>query len=192
VPEGESGYRCTASASDALSGVAGMAWSVNGSTPVGIAPGGSFSVAKGSVVVYAADGAGNGSASPATNLADRTPAPRSPDAPTPRTSTEAVFMKGGRASSSRLLGQLSIESLPTSTVIDLRPLALGKGKFQFRLTIKTDSKTKRVSKTQTARRGYSRRIRVKVPASADAKVSLTVKKRSHRRWVKYATGSATL
>ncbi len=183
---------CTPTGGDALSGLGSLAYSVNGSVPAPVAPGATFAVQKGTVLVYAADVAGNMAASAPVTLADRTPPPPVAEAPTPRSTSEAVLMRKGRASSSRLLGQLAISSLPTGTTVDLRPLALGKGKFQFVIKVTTAKKRKTVTKTQTAKAGYSRRISVRVPAAADTSVSLTVRKRSGRRWVSYATATAKL
>jgi hypothetical protein len=184
-----SGWTCTATASDAVSGISGMAYSVDGAAPVAINSGDSFTVAKGSVTVYASDVAGNGAASKAVTLADRsTPAPE----PTPRVRSEAVLLRKGGAAAARLVGQLSIASLPGSTTVDLRPLAIGKGSFQFVFKINTGRKTKKVIKTQKVKTGYSTRIAIKLPASAKTAVSLTVKRKQGKRYVAYATGSAKL
>jgi hypothetical protein len=185
----DAAYTCTANASDPVSGVATLAWSVDGSVPVSVGNGGTFTVAKGSVVVYASDNAGNGAASAAVSLADRSaPAP----APTPRVRSEAVLLRKGGAAAARLVGQLSIASLPASTTVDLRPLAIGKGSFQFVFKITVGKKTKTITKTQTVTTGYSTRIAIKLPASAKTSVSLTVKRKQGKRFVAYATGSAKL
>ena len=101
-------------------------------------------------------------------------------------------MRKGSGSASRLLGQLSISSLPTGTTVDLRPLALGKGKFQFAIKVTTGKKSKTITKTQTTKSGYSQRISVRLAAADKASVTLTVRKRSGSRWVTYATGAAKL
>ena len=180
---------CTASATDSESGVASLAWSVDGSVPVSIANGGTFSVAKGSVVVYASDNAGNGAASSPVALVDRS-APA--HAPTPRTGTEAVLLRKGGAPTARLVGQLAISSLPNSTTVDLRPLAIGKGTFQFVFKIRTGKKSKTVTKTQTVKTGYSTRISVALGASSTTSVTLTVRKKSGKRWLSYASAVAKL
>jgi len=183
------GNVASASATDAVSGVASLAWSVDGSVPVSIANGGTFSVAKGSVVVYASDNAGNGAASAPVVLVDRSaPAPT----PTPRTGSEAVLLRKGGAPNARLVGQLAISSLPTSTTIDLRPLAIGKGSFQFVFKIKSGKKSKTVTKTQTVKTGYSTRISVALGASSTTSVTLTVRKKSGKRWLSYASAVAKL
>jgi hypothetical protein len=188
---------CTATGGDALSGLTALSYSVNGSAGTAIAPGATFAVTKGRVVVTAADAAGNLAASAPAVLADRTPG-KTPDSGsssskvTPRSDSEAVLLKRGGSANSRLVGQLSLSSTPTATTVDLRPLALGRGRFQFILKVTTGKKSKTVKKTQKTKKGYSRRISVKVAAAATAKVSLTVKKRSRRRWVTHATARATL
>jgi hypothetical protein len=191
---GGTSWVCTANGSDALSGLAALAWSVDGATPVAIGAGATFAVQKGTVVVYATDTAGNMVASAPVALADRTPRTQPPvtEQPTPRTTSEAVLLRKSGTNSARLLGQLSISSLPTSTTVDLRPLALGKGKFQFVIKVTTGKKTKTVSKTQTTSSGYSQRISVRVAAADKAAVTLSVRKRSGSRWVNYASGAAKL
>ncbi len=183
---------CTPTGGDALSGLGSLAYSVNGSAPAPVSPGSAFAVQKGTVLVYATDVAGNMAASAPVTLADRTPPPPVAEAPTPRSTSEAVLMRKSSANSSRLLGQLAISSLPTGTTVDLRPLALGKGKFQIVIKVTTGKKTKTVTKTQTAKAGYSQRISVRVPAAADTSVALTVRKRSGSRWVSYAAATAKL
>jgi hypothetical protein len=189
APGAGTSWVCTATASDSVSGVGSLAWSVDGSTPVAIANGGTFSVQKGSVVVYATDNAGNGVASAPVKVADRT---QPVTAPTPRTATEAVLLRKGGGTSARLLGQLAISALPTKTTIDLRPLALGKGTFQLVFKVTTGKKTKTVTKTQTTKSGYSARIGISVGGAEKTAVSLTVRRKTGKRWVTFATGAAKL
>jgi hypothetical protein len=175
-----------------VSGVAGLAWSVDGSAPAAIANGGTFTVPHGSVLVYATDNAGNGAASAAATLANRTPPPAPETAPTPRTTTEAVLLRKTGATSSRLLGQLAITALPDKTTVDLRPLALGKGTFQFVFKVTTGKKTRTVTKVQTTKTGYSARISVAVGGAEKTEVTLTVRKKTGKRWTSYASGAAKL
>ena len=112
----------------------GMSWSVDGSAATPMSSGGTFVVAKGTVVVTAVDAAGNAGASVPVTLADRTPV-KTPthdetDSVTPRTTSEAVLLKRGGNASARLIGQLAISATPTRTTVDLRPLALGSGTFK--------------------------------------------------------------
>ena len=65
-------YACKGEGADNLSGVTGMSWSVDGSAATPMSSGGTFVVAKGTVVVTAVDAAGNAGASVPVTLADRT------------------------------------------------------------------------------------------------------------------------
>ena len=185
-------YTCTASATDAVSGVASLAWSVDGSVPVSIANGGTFTVAKGSVVVYATDNAGNGTGPRLRSRSPIAPLRRPAGEPTPRTRSEAVLLRKGGAPSARLVGQLAISSTPTSTTVDLRPLAIGKGSFQFVFKIKSGKKSKTFTKTQTVKTGYSTRITVGARRLQPTSVTLTVRKKSGKRWVTHASAAAKL
>ena len=182
-------YTCTAAGSDGLSGLTGLAWSVDGGAATPIAAGAPFTVAKGKVVVSGADAAGNTGVSAPVVLAERH---EEAAAVTPRSSSEAVLLKGKAKSSKRLVGQLALSSTPTATTVDLRPLALGKGTFQLVIKVKLGKKTKTFTKTQTTVKGYSRRVTVKAGAGADPQVTLTVKRKSGKRWVTHATASAHL
>jgi hypothetical protein len=192
-------YICKGGGVDDLSGIAAVAFSVNGSAPTPLSGDGSFTVAKGAVVVTAVDNAGNASTSAPVTLADRTPPPPPPkrdddeaETGTPRSTSEAVTLRGRGTTSARLVGQIAISATPTRTTVELGPLALGKGKFQIALKVKTDKKSKTYRKTVRARKGYTSRIRIKAAAAAHARVSLTIKRKSGRRWVRLASGSAEL
>jgi hypothetical protein len=184
-------YNCTAGAVDPLSGLTGVAWSLNGGAPTKVAAGGTFTVSKGKVVVTATDTAGNkGTSAPAT-LTERHEG-ESDETVTPRSTSKAVLLGGKAKSSKRLVGQLALSATPTATTVDLRPLALGKGTFQLVLKVTVGKKTKTFTKTQKTVKGYSKRVTVKAAAGADVKVSLTVKRKSGKRWVKHASASAHL
>lgn len=191
-----SNHLCTAGGSDSLSGLASLKWSVNGGAATPIAAGATFSVAKGKVVVSATDTAGNAGVSPTVTLAERKGDDShadsdSEDGVTPRSSSEAVFLKG-KASSSRLIGQLSLSATPSATTVDLRPLALGKGTFQLVIKVTVGKKSRTFKKTQKTVKGYSKRVTVKAAAGADVKVTLTVKRKSGKRWITHAAASAKL
>jgi hypothetical protein len=190
-------YVCTATGSDALSGLSNLTWSVGGSAGTAITSGATFSVQKGVVTVTALDRAGNAATSPAVTLAERkapatnTPKPTKP-APTPRTASRAVLKRGKGTVAARALGQLEISALPASTTATLRPLALGRGSFQVSLKVTADRKSKTVTKKVTSRAGYSPQIVVKVGGAAEVTVKLTVKRKSGKRWTTYATGTTKL
>ena len=191
VADAGTAWTCTATRQDSVSGVASLAYSVDGSMPAAIANGGTFTRRQ---------GLGRGlrdTTSPATPprpLRSRSPIARLRRPRRPRgSSSEAVLLRKGGASAARLVGQLAISSLPTATTVDLRPLAIGKGTFQFVFKIKSGKKTKTVTKTQTVKTGYSTRISVALPAPpARPSVALTVRKKSGKRWTTYATAAAKL
>ncbi|MDA0182875.1 Ig-like domain repeat protein [Solirubrobacter phytolaccae] len=191
-------YVCTGGGTDGLSGIASVKWSVSGGAATPIAAGAPFTVAKGKVVVTATDTAGNVGTSQAVTLAERKADAGHSDTGeetgvTPRSTSEAVLLKGGKASSSsRLVGQLALSATPSATTVDLRPLALGKGTFRLTLKVTVGKKTKTVNKVQKTIKGYSKRVTVKAAAGADAKVTLTVKRKVGKRWVAHATASAKL
>jgi len=187
---GTDGWTCTPTTVDGLSGVASVAYAVDGGAPVAVPSGGSFTVKKGKVVVSATDVAGNTGTSAPVTLAARTGTDAGDEVPG-RTASEAILL-GKRAKSSRLLGQLAIAATSTRTTVDLRPLALGKGTFQFVVKVKTDKKTKTFRKTQRTRRGYSKRFSVSTGAGVNVSVTVTVRKKVGKRWKTHASGKATL
>jgi hypothetical protein len=187
---------CTASGSDALSGVAGLTWSVNGSPGIAIANGASFAVQKGTVTVNATDRAGNAGTSSPITLADRT-APVTPTKPTKsgitaRERSEAVLRKGKGTTGQRALGQLEISALPAATTVVLRPLALGPGTYKVVLKLTADRKSKTVTKTVKSKAGYSPQVTIKLGGAAEVLVKLTVSRKSGKRWITHATGSVKL
>ena len=161
VPDAGTAWTCSASASDSVSGVGSMAYSVDGAAPAPINNGDTFTVAKGSVTVYATDNAGNGAAS--GRRARRPLGPGARRRPRAAVHSEAVLLRKGGAAAARLVGQLAISSLPTSTTVDLRPLAIGKGSFQFVFKVTTGSKTKTVTKTQKVKPATRRGSRSRSP-----------------------------
>jgi hypothetical protein len=199
APGANTSWVCTASGSDALSGMAGMTWSVNGSPGVAITNGGSFAVQKGTVTVSATDRAGNAGTSAPVTLADRTP-PATPTTPTKPTKSgitarersEAVLRKGKGTTGQRALGQLEISALPASTSVVLRPLALGPGTYKVVLKLTADRKSKTVTKTVKSKAGYSPQVKIKLGGAAEVDVKLTVSRKSGKRWVTHATGHVKL
>ncbi len=192
-------YVCAATGSDALSGLAGLSWSVDGSAPTAVTSGATFTVAKGTVTVSASDKAGNIGTSAPVTLKARTVAPAPTATPpkttpkvTPRTASEAVLRRGKGTIAKRALGQLEISALPSSTTATLRPLALGKGTFRISIKVTADKKSKSSAKTYSTRSGYSPLIKVTAGGAVDVKVTLTVRKRSGKRWLSYAAGTVKL
>jgi hypothetical protein len=188
-------YVCTATGSDALSGLAALTWSVNGSPGIAVSNGASFAVQKGVVTVTATDRAGNAGTSSPTTLADRT-APVKPTKTTPtisaRERSEAVLRRGKGTVGARALGQLEISALPAATTVVLRPLALGPGTYKVTLKVSADRKSKTVTKTVKSKAGYSPQVTIKLGGAAEVSVKLTVKRRSGKHWVTHATGAVKL
>jgi hypothetical protein len=199
TPGSGTSWVCTASGADALSGVAGLTWSVNGSAGVAITNGATFAVQKGTVTVSATDRAGNAGTSAPVTLADRS-APPTPTKPTPPTKTgitarersEAVLRKGKGTTGQRALGQLEISALPASTTVVLRPLALGPGTYKVVLKLTADRKSKTVTKTVKSQAGYSPQVTIKLGGAAEVDVRLTVSRKSGKRWVTHASGHVKL
>jgi hypothetical protein len=198
TPGSGTSWVCTAAGSDALSGVAGLTWSVNGSPGVAISNGATFAVQKGTVTVNATDRAGNAGASAPVTLADRSaPAPTTPNKPTKsgitaRERSEAVLRKGKGTTGQRALGQLEISALPASTSVTLRPLALGPGTYKVVLKLTADRKSKTVTKTVKSKAGYSPQVTIKLGGAAEVDVKLTVSRKSGSRWTTHATGHVKL
>ena len=188
-------YICKGGGADDLSGIATVTWSVNGSAATPLTGDGSFTVTKGTVVVTSVDAAGNVTTSAPVTLAERKPPPPAHEEDetetVARTSSDAVMLRRS-TNGSRLIGQLAISATPSATTVDLRPLALGSGTFQITIKVTAGKKPKTVRKTVKTRKGYSSRIVVKAAAAAHAKAELTIKRKSGKRWVTHASGSAEL
>jgi hypothetical protein len=175
------GYTCRAIASDAASGVAAVAYSVGGGAWRPVAAGGSFAVAHGSVRLRTADVAGNVRVTAPTVLADRTSAE-------PANSTVPVHLTG-RSNVASLIGALQAARSENGTVsVDLRPLAVGRGRFRVDLRVRAGSRSRRVARTYTVGRlGTLPRIQANLShATARTTVTLTVKRRAGKRWRRHA------
>ncbi len=200
TPGTGTGYVCHAAGTDALSGMAGLSWSLNGAAALPTAADGTFAVAKGSVVVIATDTAGNAAGTAAAKLADRTasststPTSTTTSKPQPvaRSVSEAVLRSGRGSVAARVLGEISLTSLPTASTADLRPLALGKGTFRIQMKMKADKSTKTVTKTVVTKSGYSPRISMRMNGAAHIQVDLTVRRKVGSRWRTHASGGAEL
>ena len=128
-----------------------MRYSVDGAAAGAVGAGGSFTVQKGTVVVYATDARRqHRRLAPAharrPHAARRTPTTARPsEEPTPRTTTEAVLLrKGGAGLLAPARPARALGHARRKTTVDLRPLALGKGTFQFVIKVTTGKKSKTV------------------------------------------------
>ena len=146
---------------------------------------------------HRADAAGNAARSAPVTLADRTPPPplRRHDAEEP--SRRAPRARPCCCASRRL--RLRAPARPAlavgdadRTTVDLRPLALGKGTFQFVIKVTFGKKTKTVTKTQTTSQGLLEAHQRPAPPPRRRQGQLTVRRKSGKRWVTHATGSAKL
>jgi hypothetical protein len=188
VADGGSAYACRASGADGLSGLASLTYSVDGGPPQAPAADGSFTVAKGRVVVRATDAAGNGANSRALILSNRVV----PVVQVPREVSEAILRSGRGSAISRAVGELSLKSTSRRTSVYLRPLALGKGRFRITMKLRADKKRKTYRKTVKTRKGYTPRISVRMGGAAHVTVDLTIRRKSHKRWKAYASAGAEL
>jgi hypothetical protein len=168
-----------------------LSYRVNGGAAANVASDGSFTVNKGSVVVTASDVAGNAASTTPLSLADRS-APKTKPSPVARTVSEAILRSGKGTVSARVLGEVALTALPTSSTADLRPLALGAGTFKFTIKLKADKKTKTVVKTIKARKGYSPRIDVRLGGAVHVQVDLIIRRKVGTRWKAFASGGAEI
>jgi hypothetical protein len=78
--------------------------------------------------------------------------------------------------------------------VDLRPLAVGRGKYKVKLVLRAGKAKRTVRKTYKVRRGDAlRRINASLAGATDkATVSLIVKKKHRRKWRKYASAKVVL
>jgi hypothetical protein len=196
TPAGQQ-YTCRADAADGTSGLATLAYSVDGGVWTGVAAGGSFAVARGSVRLRAVDAAGHETVTAPLALAPR-PAPGGdtpgPSTATARTKTVPVHL-AGHSDVASLVGALRAARAQDGTVsVDLRPLAVGRGRFRVDLRVKAGSRSRRVARTyRVGRLGTLPRIEAKLTgASTRTTVTLTVKRRAGSRWRGHATARVVL
>ncbi|HET8756535.1 MAG TPA: Ig-like domain repeat protein [Solirubrobacteraceae bacterium] len=191
------GYVCRAAGSDALSGLAALSYSLNGTAWRAVPAGGAIAVAHGTLRVRALDVAGNQFLTGVLTLAERKPpAPAAPPAepPTLRRSSVPVYLRGRKKNDSMLGALVAARSANGTVSVDLRPLAVGRGTYKVKLVLRSGKAKRRVSKRYKVKRGDAlRRINASLAhASARATVSLTVKKKRHRKWRKYASAKVVL
>jgi hypothetical protein len=186
---GTSKHTCVAAASDATSGLAAVAYSIDGGAYQTIAPGGSFTVAKGKVTVRAVDVAGNETVSAAVTLT----APKTPGA-TVKVSSVPVYLAGHKDVDS-LVGALNAARSANGTVsLDLRPLAVGRGRYRVVVQITSGKRRKTFDrKYKVGSTGTLPRIATSLSrATARTTVKLTVRKRVGRRWRRHASSRLVL
>jgi hypothetical protein len=175
-------YTCLANASDATSGLASFGWSVDGGAFTTVAPGASFTVAKGDVSLRATDVAGNETITAPVTLA---PVPVGAKV---RISSVPVYLAGHKDRDSMLGGLKAVRSASGTVSLDLRPLAVGRGTYRVELKLKAGKRSKRVKRTyKVGRTGALPRISASLSrARAKCKITLTVRKKAGKRWRKHA------
>jgi hypothetical protein len=180
APEG-SKHTCRADASDATSGLAALAYRVDGGDYTTVAPGGTFTVAKGKVDLRAVDVAGNEIVTAPVTLA-------ASKGGTVKVTSVPVYL-AGHTDSGSLVGALSAARSANGTVsVDLRPLAVGRGRFKVQIDIKAGKRSRRFTRTyRVGRDGTLPRIATSLAnATARCTVRLTVSRRAGERWRRHA------
>jgi hypothetical protein len=101
----------------------------------------------------------------------------------------------GHTDSDSLVGALLAARGANGTVsVDLRPLAVGRGRYQVSIKLTSGRRTRTVKKAyRVGRRGTLPRIAASLSrASGKTTVALTVRKKAGRRWRTHATAKAVL
>jgi hypothetical protein len=181
-------YTCAAAASDATSGLAALGYSVNGGSLHTVAAGASFTVAKGKVQLRAVDAAGNVSLTAPLTLA------AIPAGATARITSTPVYLKG-RKKAANMVGALNAARSATGTVsLDLRPLAVGRGRYRVEIALKSGKRSRKVKRTfKVGRAGTLPRVSASLArATAKTTVKLTVRKRVGRKWRRHASAKLVL
>ncbi len=175
-------YTCTVDGADATSGLAALGYSVDGGAWTDIAPGATFTVAKGKVRARAVDVAGHETISAeATLAAVKTPG-------TIKVSSVPVYLAGKKNPDS-LVGALhAVRSASGTVSLDLRPLAVGRGRYKVEISLKSGKHSRKVRKTyKVGGTGALPRVSASLAKATErTTVSLTVRKRVGGKWKKYA------
>jgi hypothetical protein len=184
-------YTCHASGTDATSGLASLSYSLDGGAWTAVPATGSFAVRKGSVRVRALDAAGNQALTGLLTLADRATVA----APPKVTATSVPVYLTGHTNSGSLVGAMRAARSSTGTVsVDLRPLAVGRGRYRVQITLKSGTHSRTITRTVKVRKhsALPRMSASLAKATAKCTVTLTVRKQVGKKWRKYATAKAVL
>jgi Big-like domain-containing protein len=185
------GQACHIAGADDVSGVASIAYSIDGGAWQAPAADGSFTVAAGRVVARAVDLAGNAAGTAPVEVA--APPEGTPTART-RSASRPVYLRG-RSGASAMIGALRARRDASGKVsVDLRPLALGRGKFRMKLRIEAGKRKRTVTRTvRTRRGGTSPRLRARLSgATKRCTVTLRVKRKAGGGWRAHAGGRLVL
>jgi hypothetical protein len=174
-------HTCRLDAADATSGLAAVAWRVDGGEWRAIAAGGTFTVSKGKVAARAVDVAGNELVTAAITLAAAKSA-------AVKVASAPVYL-AGRDDPDSLVGALDAVRSANGTVsLDLRPLAVGRGRYEVQIELRSGKRRKTFDRTyKVGRTGALPRIATSLAkATRRCTVTLTVRKRVGRKWRRYA------
>jgi hypothetical protein len=182
------GYVCHASGADSSSGLFALSYSLNGGAWLPVPGNGSFTIASGTVRVLAVDAAGNSGLTALLTLPVRTPPV------TLRTKSTPVYLAGHHNDNGMVGALVAARSASGTVSVDLRPLAVGRGRDQVVFSLKSGKHTRRVKKTQSvARGGTLRRMSASLARAAGrTTVTVTVRKRHGHKWRKHATAKVVL
>ena len=101
----------------------------------------------------------------------------------------------GRKDASSLVGAMRAARGASGTVsVDLRPLAVGRGKFRVEIKLKSGKRSRTIKRAVTVAKGGAlpRIAGTLAKASEKCTVTLTVRKRAGSRWRTYATSKVVL
>jgi hypothetical protein len=181
-------HTCTATASDATSGLAAVGYSVDGGSLRTIAAGATFTVSKGKVQLRAADAAGNVNVTAPLTLA------AIPEGATVRITSVPVYLKG-RKKTENMLGALNAVRSENGTVsLDLRPLAVGRGHYRVEISLKSGKRSRKVKREyKVGSTGTLPRMSASLSRAVEkTTVKLTVRKRVGGRWRSHASTKLVL
>jgi Bacterial Ig-like domain len=175
-------YTCRADASDGTSGLAALGWSVDGGAFESIGAGGTFTLAKGVVRLRAVDVAGNETITDPVTLA------AIPLGAKVRISNVPVYLAGHDDAGSMLGALNAVRSASGTVSLDLRPLAVGRGRYRVEIRLKSGKRSKKVKRTyKVGRTGALPRMSASLSRAVEkTTITLTVRKRVGKRWRKHA------
>ena len=178
-------HSCRVDAADTTSGLDAVSWNVDGGAWTGIAAGGTFTVTEGKVAVRAVDVAGNAIVTAAASLT----APQDSSDATVKISSAPVYLAGERDAGG-LVGALDAARSANGTVsLDLRPLAVGRGRYKVQVRMKAGKRRKTFKRAYKVGRGGTLPRLATSLSRADRRctIKLVVRKRAGRKWRRYAT-----
>jgi hypothetical protein len=106
-----------------------------------------------------------------------------------RSASRPVFLRGGTESSDMVGALRATRSATGVARADLRPLALGPGRFRLTLLVKAGKQKRKVRKVvELGRNEASPRLRAKIAgATGSTKIVLRVQRRAGSRWRAHAS-----